>query len=555
MKKNLKRFVSIVLCCSLVFSVFTFISFADDADAAQTVQVQEESFGDKITKGFYNALNNVVESLVSAICRIYPNPPSWMSLDYYDSEEIGFLPGRETYQTEAAYGNYWSLGYASRSILPEDVDSGEYNLGRDLLNKYAKGVYDDQRIRVAVIDDNSGEGAVVMGAVDALGVTSTDTRTIRNAVLEYCEANGIKVASINISATHAHSVLDTQGVSTEFFKKLFGNFFYNALGKEESLPGLETADYFKEYFISQSVEAVKDAFADMKKGELHFASVDCSELIKDKRDLIAKENIPETAVFCFIPESGGEKTYIADISCHATSFSASNGLVGSDYIYYLDQYIKNENGGNLVMIPGAVGQLSRDLEVDTEGMSEYEEMGAAAKALGEAFGELILSADYSTKLDPVLNVTHKELFVYPENSILVLACEVRLVNNKVYIDGNGDALMATEMGYVEFGNAVGLALFPCELYPEVFWDDDITGGANWDGTQWQYDSLADSVEGVSVYPVSITNDAAGYVLTDNNFAFMGHIIGDGISDEVLSIGKHTGSFLVGEYYEMIEEMK
>lgn len=546
MKKSYKRIVAIVLCVMMMFSCTSAVSFA-----AETTEISFSSIGDSIAKGFYNVLNNIVEGLVSAICRIYPNPPSWMSLEDYDSDEIGFLPGRDTYQTEAGEENYWSLGYASLSVVPEDVDSGIYNLGRDLNNKIAKGVYDDQRIRVVVIDDNSGEGALVIGSIDALGVTSTDARAIRTAVIAYCEENGINVASVNICATHSHSALDTQGVSTGFFNKLLGNFFYNAMGKEESLPGAEAADYFKAYFISQSVEAVKAALADMEAGTLSFSSIDCSEIIHDKRDLIAKEDIPETACFKFVSESG-EETYIADISCHPTSFSASNGLVSSDYIYTLDNYIKNNVNGNFVMVAGSLGQLSRDIEVDTTGMTEWEDMGASAKALGEAFGAYILAAEYE-ELAPVLNITHRELFVYPENSILTLACEIRLVNNRCFIDAKGDTCMATEMGYVEFGNEVGLALFPGEFYPETFWGSDITGNTNWDGTEWQYDSLHNSVDGVKVYCVSLANDEIGYVLTDNNFAFMGHIIGEEIADEVLSVGKHIGSYLVGEYFEMIED--
>lgn len=546
MKKNFKRLISVVLCVVMLFSCTSVVSFAADEEG-----ITFATIGDGISKGFYNALNNIVEGLVSAICKIYPNPPSWMSLEDYDSDEIGFLPGRETYQTQAGDDNYWSLGYASMSIVPEDVDEGIYNLGRDLNNKMAKGVYDDQRIRVAVIDDNSGEGAVIIGAIDGLGVTSTDARAIRKAVVEYCQEQGIAVASVNICATHSHSALDTQGVSTGFFKKLLGNFVNNTMGKDGSLAGFEAADYFKSYFISQSIEAVKAAIADVEAGTLSFASIDCSEIIKDKRDLIAKEDIPETACFKFVSESG-EETYIADISCHPTSFSASNGLVSSDYIYSLDNYINAQTDGNFLMVAGALGQLSRDIEVDTTGMTEWEDMGASAKVLGESFGALILAGDY-TELEPVLNVTHKELFVYPENSILTLACEIRLVNNRCFVDAEGNTCMATEMGYVEFGNEVGLALFPAEFYPETFWGNDITGNVTWDGTDWQYDSLHDSVDGVKVYCVSLANDEIGYVLTDNNFAFMGHIIGEEIADEVLSVGKHTGSFLIGEYYEMIED--
>lgn len=552
--KKISKVISFLLCAAILISGVSVASFASQEQS--TTETQKESVGDGIMKGLYNTLNVVVEGLVKSICAIYVNPSDWQHMDDYDSEEIGFMPGRETYQNSASEDNVWKLGYSKKSIVPEDINSGKYNLGRDLLNKYAQGVYDDQCIRVAVIDDNSGEGAVVLGAIDALGVTSTDVRTIRKAVIEYCEAQEIKVASINISATHAHSALDTQGVSTEFFKKLFGSFWINLLRIDDAMSGLETAEYFKQYFIGVSVDAIKDAFSKMEEGKLYFSSIDTSEYFKDKRDLISKEDLPDTASFKFVPASGNPATYISDITCHATSFSASNGLVGSDYIYYIDEFIRNYDKGNFIMIPGAVGQVSRDIDVDTTGMTEYEEKGASAKKLGQLVGAKIVEADYSTELSPVINVKHRELFIKPENSILTLACEIGLVNNKIFYDGFliKEYSMATEMGYLEFGNEIALALFPGELYPEVFWDDDITGGVNWDGTQWPYDNLSNAVDGVKTYPVSLTNDAIGYVLTDNNFAFMGHIIGDGIADETLSVGKHIGSYLVKEYLALVDSL-
>lgn len=550
MKSYFIKIVSVVLCFSMLFCVNA------SAVDTQSVSVQSESVGDTVMKGLYNALNVIVEGLVSTICKIYPDSSNWQNIDDYDRAEVGFMPGRENYQTEAARSNYWTLGYSSKSLVPEDIDNGKYNIGRDLTNKLAQGVYDDMRIRVAVIDDNSGEGAVVLGAIDALGVTSTDIRAMRKVVLEYCMEQKIKVSSINIVSTHAHSALDTQGVSTGFVNKLFGAFWTNIFGIDSPLPGLETAEYFKNYFIGESVKAIKEAFENRESGKLYFSTADFSEYIKDKRELIAKEDLPETAVLRFVPDSGKGDTYIADITCHATSFSAGHNLVGSDYIYYMDKYIKDEVGGNFIMIPGAVGQVSRDISVNTEGMTEWEDWGAEANYLGTAFAKLVLAADY-TELAPVINAVHRDIFVKPENSILVLACEIGLVNNRVYYDGFlfKEYMMATEMGYLEFGNKVGFALFPGELYPETFWDDEITGAANWDGTEWQYDSLFESVDGVDVYCVSLANDAIGYVLTDNNFAFMGHIIGDGIADEVLSVGKHIGSFLVGEYLEMIKGIK
>ncbi len=551
MKKIIMRIVATVLCLTLLFTgSITGVAAADTASEDALAAV-----GESIEKGFYELLNDIVEVLVRMICIIYPNPSSWQDMSEYDSGEIGFMPGREVYQTEAAQGNVWSLGYASASLVPDDIDSGKYNLGRDLLNKYAEGVYDDMRIRVTAIDDGSGEGLAVFGAIDALGVTSTDIRTVRKAVLSHYADSDVKIASINIVATHSHSALDTQGVSTEFFRKLFLGSFCNIFGI--SVPGLETAEAYKEFFTAVSAEAVIAAIEDMEEGSLYYSSVDCSEIIKDKRGLIAKEDIPETAVLYFSPFSGSEDTYIADISCHPTSFSASNGLVSSDYIYHLDNYIKAQTGANFLMVPGAIGQLSREIDVDETGLSEWEAKGASAKTLGEAFGKLILAGDYTNELAPVLNVKHREIFVSPENSILTLACEINLVNNSIFTDGLifKDVYMATELGYIEFGNEVAFALFPGELYPETFWGTEITDNTNWDGTEWPYDSLFDSVEGVDVYCVSLANDAMGYVLTDNNFAFMGHIIGEEIADEVLSVGKHTGSFLVSEYYALIDSLE
>ena len=581
MKKSLMKIISIILSVALVFSIGCIGVSADENETTVTNPSTEilageitdsaikgvqtiggifagmqdldsgEAFLNNFLKVLYNALNVIVEVLVQTIRAIYPDPASWKDISEHSTDT--FLAGREEYRTVAGSGNYWSLGYSSRSLIPDDFESGKYYLGRDLMNKKAEGIYDDMRIRVAVLDDNSGDGAVVIASIDCLGVTSTDVRSIRAGVLDYCRQNNIAVSSINVMSTHAHSALDTQGVSTEFFYKLFASGIQNLLGLEGNLPFMEAPAYFKQYFVEQSIIAVTEAFEDMESGSLYFDTIDASEYIKDKRGLVSKEDIPEFASLYFVPDSGSESTYITDITCHPTSFSANNGLVASDYIYYIDQYIKAQNGANFVMIQGAVGQISRDnIDVDTTGMDEWEEKGSGTKFLGEKFGEYIISAEYETELAPLINVHHEEILVTPENSILALACEVNLVNNQVYYTENGVGIIS-EIGYLEFGNKVGFALFPGELYPEVFWGHEIIGDTTWDGSEWQYPSLHDSVAGVEVYAVSLTNDALGYVLTDDNFAFMGHIIGEGIADEVLSVGKHTGSYFVGKYVELLED--
>ena len=561
------KLMALIMCLTLLFTALTPAAGALSCGGDTTVPTVEngesifsglkdvnsaEDFKDNAAKVFYNSLNKVVEGLVKMISAIIPAPKSWINKADYDDSDV--LKGRSVYATEAKEGNEWSLGYASRSLIPADVNEGKYYLGRDLTNRMAQGVYDDMRIRVAAIDDGSGEGLTVIGAIDALGVNSTDIRAIREGVLKAFENTGVKISGINIMSTHSHSALDTQGVSTEFFYKLFTASYVN-LFNIKNQDRLKNADYFKNYFIEQSVIAVKEAINAMEPGKLYFSEVDVSQYVRDKRGLIAKEDIPKVASMKFVPASGEASTYLTDFSCHPTSFSASNGLVSSDYIYFLDKYIAaHDNGAHLVFFQGALGQLSRDgLEVDTSSMSEWDAKGASTKAYGEKFGELVLAADYSEELAPVLNEKHATIWLYPTNSILLLACKINLVNQQVFYDGLKKCI-ASETGYIEFGHRVGFALFPGEFYPETFWGHEIIGDTTWDGTQWPYETPHNAIPGVDIYCVSLANDATGYVLTDDNFAFMGHIIGDGIADETLSAGKHQGSYQIGEFYKLIESL-
>ena len=151
MKKASMKIISVLLVLALLFTGGTVGVSAADVSSQSLAAVQEESAGDGIMKVLYNALNVVCEALVSAICKIYPNPKSWKKLDDYDSDEVGFMSGRENYQTEAGENNKWSLGYGSKSIVPEDIADGKYYIGRDLTVRIAKDVYDDNRIRVTAI--------------------------------------------------------------------------------------------------------------------------------------------------------------------------------------------------------------------------------------------------------------------------------------------------------------------------------------------------------------------------------------------------------------------
>lgn len=555
MKTTAKRILSLVLALTMMFTLmFGTVASEVEVPTRDTNDIVVTETTTPVNRFFYELLNKIIYVLVSGIMAIYPDPADWKWAKDYTAD--GFMDGRDNYQTEAGAGNKWSLGYASASLVPDDLTEQKYYIGRDLTERIAQGVYDDMRIRSVAMDDNSGNGIVVYAAVDTLGVTNADTIAIRKGVQAWAETKGINIATINITATHSHSALDTQGVATGSIYKILANSFANLLHIDE-LVGMESATAFKKMFVERSINAVIASVENMTAGEMSYDKIDASYYIHDKRDLVATEDVPEIVSILFTPDDKSiNETYFINVTCHPTSFSASNGLVSSDYIYWLDKFINdnspvaNGEGANTIVVQGALGQMSRDnIEYSTEGMTEQEAMGMESKTLGYNLAALILAADYDKELAPILNTLANEFLIAPTNTILALACKARLVNNQIYRTGIGpmSAAVATEIGYIEFGHEIAFATFPVELYPEVFWGADITNNATWDGTAWEYPAMPEMIDGIELHCISLCNDALGYVVTDNYFAYMGHIIGEEVADEILSLGGTAGSTMVKEF--------
>ena len=512
-----------------------------------------------VQKGFYNVLNRVADVLVRIICGIYVSPRSWKNVRDFDGS--GFLPGRDTYKTEASVGNVWRVGYGSRSIIPNDFEPGKYYIGRDLFTNHPIGILDDNSVRAAAFDDGSGEGLVIIAAVDALGVTRADTLTVRERILDWASKENIAIASINLSATHSHSALDAQGVATDAIYKILTTGWKSLLNIKKDKK-LEDAEAFKVFYLDAVTAAMKEAVLDMREGTLSYARVDTSYYARDKRGLIAPEDLPEAAVFRFDPADGSAGLYFTNIACHPTSFSASNHLLTGDYIYYMEQRVTEKTGYHFLFTQGASGQVSRrNVSVPEEKLPEDERLGAETRYLGKVMADLVLAAR-TEELPALLNVKHTQFLHSPSNYLLALSVKAELVNNQVYTSNMGTKLyVVLEEGYVEFGGRAALCLFPVELYPEVFYGTGIINGGNyaavsWDGSDWTYPVPSDLApqKGIDMYALHLCNDSLGYCVPDNNFAFFGHIIGDEIADEVLSMGKETASTIVTGFEKLMKSL-
>ena len=543
--KQFQRVLSILLVCALLLTGAGISAAAVSGTAAPQDYISSPE-ASASQKTLWNAVNAFAQGLLRTMCAIYPNP-KWERIEAYTPEAQTILPGRQTFRTVPADNAGWFLGYARESLIPSDFAPGKYYMGRKLnvvsFQKDAKAteVLDDQFVRAVCLDDGTGDGAVAIAVIDGIGVTSTDIRAIRRGVLAELGENA--VASINVSATHCHSVIDTQGVSSSFLLHLLCAPVCNLLNID--IPGTENDRRFKENLRAQSVKAICEAYRSMTPGNFYYTTLDGSEYIRDKKAPIVDECTNIVSLRFAPDDSAVRGTYLINMTAHPTSFSYRNTSVSSDYPYYMDQEF-NAKGFNFILLTGAIGQIGRRTESIEEPADNTDEH-YVMKEYGKRLADLILqnTGTDDERLQPVLNAMHEDFFVTCTNYLLILAVKCRLVDNIAYRTGllPNSAVLPSEVGYIELGGRVGFGLYPAELYPEVYWGTAFSADASWDGTDWEYageGSMANMHrDGVDMYAICFANDYIGYVVPDNDFAFIAHE-----PDELLSAGKHTASMII-----------
>lgn len=551
MRKTTQKALALLLACTMLF---TALCIPASANSVQSVESAKASASEKL---LWNGINAFATALLRTMCFFYPNP-HFESYDKYSPEKVGILPGRDTFRTTAAEQAQWQLGYGRESVIPDDFEAGKYYMGRKLnlvsfqSDAKATDILDDQFCRAVAINDGTSDGAVAIAVIDGIGVTSTEIREIRKQVIAKLGEDAF--ASINVSATHCHSVIDTQGVSSSFLQHLFLAPLFNILNME--IPGTECERDFKEVLVAKSVKAICTAYENMTAGEMYYTTLDGSEYIYDKKEPIVPE-CSNIAALRFEPnDETVQGTYMVNMTAHPTSYSYRNTTISSDYPYYMDMEF-NANGFNFILLTGAIGQIGR--KTDSIVVPEDNtDPNYTVKAYGKALADFILAGNGTAeeKLPPIVNAKHSDFNITCSNYLLVLALKCRLVNNKAFRTGlsPNSCVLPTEVGYIELGGRVGFGLFPAELYPEVYWGNALDGDKAWDGTDWPYNgenSMSHmNRDGVDMYPICFANDYIGYVVPDNDFAFIAHE-----PDELLSIGKNTASTIIKAFASLMSEVK
>lgn len=498
------------------------------------------------------ALDKLVDVLVNGISMLIAEP-DWVDKEDYVTENFYAGHSPEEFIETPTDSAAWSIGYSNASIQTGKELTEEHYVGGSLkvTKKLATEVRDDQKVRTIAVSD--GRGVSIFSCIDSYGMSLTDVRGIREQFQAYADEKGLDITTINISALHQHSCVDTFGLNGSLIEALLLSSVRNILGLE--LPNGQNKS-FMENLYNVTVETMIKAVENMEEGNLYYGNVDVSAYIRDKRDPRVFD--PNMNRLRFAPADGGAETWILNAPIHCVGNGAGGTVVTGDYPYFMEKYINETEGANVFYILGAELAISNQTELITEDMydpalvEEYGDGYARLAAYGETLARLACSIEAKDEkmVAPILNIAYKEAFVPVENSILQLAAKGGLLTNQVVKVGFNKCEVVTEVGYCEFGTELAVAIIPGELAPEIAYGGVETAEESWDGLDWEYSSFADAAGSRKLLVFGITNDQIGYLLPYNEWhSYFTE------NEEIVSAGRSAGIAITEAYLTLFSEVR
>ena len=308
MKKISMKIVSVILAFSLIFGGSSVMTTASAADIGKTL----ENFGLSIVETIFTGL-------VGAINFIVPDSPKFV--DVKDRVLENFYTGTE-WKKETAPEAQWKLGHANASLVPTDWQTKDYYLGgfidpnNGMVNKIEE-IIDDMQVRVIAVEDGSGRGVALFANIDCIGFSNGDIKAIRAALVELMP--DVKFDTINVSSTHTHSCIDTQGLWTNLFPKLFKNLALSYLPFIEKERGANQE--YMDFVYSTVANAMKKAVESMVPGTMTYAVKEIGDeensYFNNKNRSQSTSLIRDLARFIFTPDDENvTPTMIVNIAAH-----------------------------------------------------------------------------------------------------------------------------------------------------------------------------------------------------------------------------------------------
>ena len=526
-------------------------------------------------------------------------------------------------------GSGWSAGYASASVIPAEwrcdpdgnadpngfcIRSGKQTTG-GYQNKAAK-IYSDQRLNLFLLSngaDSNGNGVadvMIFISVDGVGITSGTMQKMRAGIEQALAGAGVThddILACNVSATHCHNALDIQGMAVSTILK----YLPRCLVK---IPTRSLDAEMENTLVAKAAECANAAFGSMEEGTLSFFETDS---IVGSGDRLHGGVKLKDWFSCFLFESrSGEKTILANLAKHPTSYWKNYDALYTDFPYYMWLSMKDA-GYNFLFTQSAQatiygGSAPESAEADaaadawakSHALSYEDWVARYGKSYakrnydrGSDFGEQDLknqmkdafcltwfvlgAADKSQRVAPTLRIRNRQSLLKLDNGLMALGAITGLLGEDVVsADGceSGYGIIV-ETNCLEIGDDVVILTAPGELSPALLLGSDPdpaakdgeysadtywNGVSSWTGKEWTYDTLEDIVREATgdsdktVLLFGITNDAIGYVYPDvmATQSILGAAFyrnSDSMTNNMmLTVGTTSGSQLMEDYMALLK---
>ncbi len=432
----------------------------------------------------------VVEKLAKAAIALMPK--SYFTVPQKADKYM--LSGDDFFQNKT--GECFTCGFAKEVLTPEDASDNKYFIAGYDSNNKAQGVLDDIFARAIYIDDNTGRGAVIICALDAVGISRRDINDIRKIVIESGKIPHLK--SISICSTHSHSSIDTQG--------LWGEKFYKSGRNEDFMQNLK----------EKTANVIIKSYENRKNGNLFYSVLKTEDLQCDYREPhVYDSNLTKIR----FEAENGENIVLVNFACHAELLGSKTTQVSADFPAYMIKEIEQANKSTeVVYINGAIGGMITAKEIKKIYRHEID-CEKYTRDYGKLLGELVTGMTQEEKIEPVINVKSIPVKVEASNFVLILARLLKVLNNDIYRGKKrSQAFVATETGYMELGKRqVGLFLIPGELFPELWNGQFMSAEESATGNQADYKVITSMNRCEHHFVVGLCNDEIGYIIPDNDF--------------------------------------
>ena len=535
------------LLAVLLTVVIVMLSAAAPASAASKVDPSEGPM-QKLQSVFYMLLDKFVIFIGKVLNGIIPGVDwgnSWLNYDDYQTPDT-FYKGETEFDTQVDEDAQWSMGYSYGSLLEGlDILGGEYFMAGSLqavTKKVPTEVLDDQGVTVYAISDGVS-GTVVHAVIDGFGIARGDVLKIREKLADFAEKNNI--ISINVSVLHQHSAIDILGMGVDLAPALILNPGMNALGMGKDKLSTGKTQKFMDNLYEVVTETVIEAVEDMEEGTLYYGNADVSDLMHDKRKPeVFDGNIHRLRFDPYDEQS--DEIWICEAGIHCTGFSNDDTYISADFPYYFKEYVKETVGADVVYVQGAEVAITTDRSNVSYTMTEKN---SKVKAYGIALAKRAMAIDSEEALAPVLNISFTEVTVTADNPVLTLAVREGIIDSVAVKDGSDFAII-TEVGYMELGDRLGIAMIPGEIAPEILWGGAVSKDESWTKESWDYAPLQEIAGVETLICFGLNNDQIGYILPDNDIRSMFTE-----NEEINVVAANAGSVITEAFTELVAEVK